>query len=554
MNLPAAILLSLFLALSLPATPCFSQGNPTFGYEMFERHGAVMLLIDPAQGTIIDANRAAADFYGYSLDELRRMRIQQINTLSEAQTRQEWELASKESRNYFIFRHRLANGEIRPVEVYSWPITVNGRAVLFSIIHDVSGRETLQQALVESEVRLRQAERVAGVGHWTLDLGRGTYTFSEGAREILGLTGESWAAKDILALIPPDDRKLMEQSRHGLVERGDEYNIKVRFQRPSDGKILDLHSQGFFDPKENLLFGVIHDLTDYTQAMRTLKSRTWRFTAVVSVFVVVQFVAIGLLARAVKKRRLAEQALLEREARLKDSDRLLREKNAELERFTYTVSHDLKSPLVTIQTFLGYLRQDLAANDAVRLDKDVAYIDAAAQRMTLLLDELREFSQVGRVVNEPLRVSFAELTQEALGLVAGRISARGVQVRTQQVDLTLVGDRPRLVALWQNLLENAVKYMGDQAQPLIEVGVDPTREETVFFVRDNGMGIEPRHQEKIFELFKRVDTGGEGTGFGLALVKRIVEVHGGRIWVESEGLGKGSCFFFSLPAAEKYTS
>jgi signal transduction histidine kinase len=288
--------------------------------------------------------------------------------------------------------------------------------------------------------------------------------------------------------------------------------------------------------------------------MRTLKSRTWRFTAVVSVFVVVQFVAIGLLARAVKKRRLAEQALLEREARLKDSDRLLREKNAELERFTYTVSHDLKSPLVTIQTFLGYLRQDLAANDAVRLDKDVAYIDAAAQRMTLLLDELREFSQVGRVVNEPLRVSFAELTQEALGLVAGRISARGVQVRTQQVDLTLVGDRPRLVALWQNLLENAVKYMGDQAQPLIEVGVDPTREETVFFVRDNGMGIEPRHQEKIFELFKRVDTGGEGTGFGLALVKRIVEVHGGRIWVESEGLGKGSCFFFSLPAAEKYTS
>ena len=101
----------------------------------------------------------------------------------------------------------------------------------------------------------------------------------------------------------------------------------------------------------------------------------------------------------------------------------------------------------------------------------------------------------------------------------------------------------------QNLLDNAVKYMGDQPEPCIEIGLSGTGRDTVFFVRDNGIGIAPEHGEKIFGLFEKLDSTSEGTGLGLTLVKRIVEMNGGRIWMESDGVGHGACFRFTLPDA-----
>jgi signal transduction histidine kinase len=102
----------------------------------------------------------------------------------------------------------------------------------------------------------------------------------------------------------------------------------------------------------------------------------------------------------------------------------------------------------------------------------------------------------------------------------------------------------------QNLIDNAAKFMGDQPEPTIEIGAREEDNEWIFFVRDNGIGIETKHQQKIFGLFDKLDPRTEGTGVGLALVKRIVEVHGGRVWVESEGKGKGSMFCFTLPIIE----
>ena len=113
----------------------------------------------------------------------------------------------------------------------------------------------------------------------------------------------------------------------------------------------------------------------------------------------------------------------------------------------------------------------------------------------------------------------------------------------------LFGDLPRLVEIWQNLVENAVKYMGSQVKPSIKLGLEQVAGETVFFVRDNGIGIDTRYHENIFGLFNKLDSASEGSGLGLALVKRIVELYGGRIWVESQGSGQGSCFRFTLPGA-----
>jgi signal transduction histidine kinase len=227
----------------------------------------------------------------------------------------------------------------------------------------------------------------------------------------------------------------------------------------------------------------------------------------------------------------------------------LKQKNSELERFTYTVSHDLKSPLVTVKTFLGYLEQDLARPDPERVKQDVAYMHTATEKMGQLLDELLNLARVGRKENPAVRVTFRELAQEAVRLVAGRISTGGVKVQMADAVVTLEGDRPRLMEIWQNLVENACKFMGNQPQPQVEIGVEQRGPQTVFFVRDNGAGIEPRYQAKVFGLFEQLNPKSEGTGMGLALVKRIVELYKGRIWVESPGLGQGANFLFTLPGA-----
>jgi signal transduction histidine kinase len=228
----------------------------------------------------------------------------------------------------------------------------------------------------------------------------------------------------------------------------------------------------------------------------------------------------------------------------------LESKNTELEGFTYTVSHDLKSPLFTIRGFLGYLEQDALSGNQVRLKSDIQRITDATDKMQRLLNELLELSRVGRLKNESTYVPFADITQEASELVQGQIMQRGITLSIDP-DLPVVyGDRPRLTEVLQNLLDNAAKFMGDQKEPRIEIGCqgqDAEHGMPIFYVRDNGMGIPSEHFERVFGLFNKLDPKTDGTGIGLALVKRIIEVHGGRIWVESQA-GKGSTFFFTLPA------
>ena len=223
-------------------------------------------------------------------------------------------------------------------------------------------------------------------------------------------------------------------------------------------------------------------------------------------------------------------------------------RNAELERFTYTVSHDLRSPLVTIRGFLGYLRQDALANDLTRFEKDMSRIANAVDRMQELLNDLLELSRVGRIISPPIDVPFELIVQETLNLINAQLNAGRVSLNIQP-DLPVVHvDPTRIMEVMQNLLSNAIKFMGDQNQPQIEIGYDgPDKNgKAILFVRDNGIGIERQYHERIFGLFNRLDPSIEGTGVGLALVKRIIEIHGGRIWIKSEP-GRGSTFYFTLP-------
>ena len=228
-------------------------------------------------------------------------------------------------------------------------------------------------------------------------------------------------------------------------------------------------------------------------------------------------------------------------------------KNAELERFSYTASHDLKSPLITIKGFLGFLQEDAKHGNLKRLESDIQRISDAADKMQRLLNDLLELSRIGRSANKPESIDLNHMISEVLELLHGRIYGGAVPIRVSvEAHLPpLYGDRSRLLEVWQNLIDNAAKFMGNQLDPQIEIGRTGNAEDgsPIFFVHDNGIGIDPKFKDRIFGLFDKLDPRSEGTGIGLALIKRIIEFHGGRVWVESE-LGKGATFYFTLPQRE----
>lgn len=382
---------------------------------------------------------------------------------------------------------------------------------------------------------------------------------------------EQFAALAALAI---DNARLTEQAQKEIIERR-EMERELRavlnsipdmiFEVSKDGTFLDFMASSEYQPimsPSQFLGKKVQDLFPKTIAEQTMFAlgRTLETDHVHAYeyglppgkeeqFFEARVSAISpesamIMVRDISQRKWVED---EREKLINE----LEGKNAELERFTYTVSHDLKSPLITIKGFLGFLEQDALSGNISRLRSDITRISDAADKMQILLNELLDLSRVGRLKTVYQDIPFEELARVAVELVQGRLSAANVQVRIQENLPTIYGDRQRLIEVLQNLIDNAAKFMGDQLLPLIEVGQRETRDGMpVFFVRDNGVGIDPSHYDRIFGLFNKLDADSEGTGIGLALVKRIIEVHGGRIWIESE-LGTGSTFLFSLPAGSE---
>lgn len=250
--------------------------------------------------------------------------------------------------------------------------------------------------------------------------------------------------------------------------------------------------------------------------------------------------------RAIKLERMnrrLHEAAAERE-KLIDS---LETKNVELERFTFTVSHDLKTPLVTIRGFQGFIRRAVEQGRYDEIVEDLERIDAAADKMGRLLDELLALARVGRVVNLSEQVSLTGLARDVEAVMAAQIREHGVELRIQEDMPEVFGDQARLRMVLQNLVDNAIKFSAHRRAPVVRIEAKRGETHTEWTVSDNGRGIAREHQGQIFGLFKRLDVAGSGTGVGLALVKRIIEAHGGRIEVRSAGLDQGCTFRLLLP-------
>jgi PAS domain S-box-containing protein len=232
----------------------------------------------------------------------------------------------------------------------------------------------------------------------------------------------------------------------------------------------------------------------------------------------------------------------------KRAEEELKSKNEELENFVYTVSHDLKSPVVTLSGFASALEEDYGD----KLDEEakgyLRFIQEASAKMGALIKDLLELSRVGGVMQPEEEVDFSAVVKESLMVLLPRIEEGGIELMMVDGFPVVRCDRKRMVQVMENLLTNAIKFRGENPSPRIEIG---NREEEGFhrfWVKDNGIGIDPQYHGRIFEVFQslREVKDDEGTGMGLTIAKKIVEQHGGRIWVES-AKGKGSTFSFTLP-------
>lgn len=256
-------------------------------------------------------------------------------------------------------------------------------------------------------------------------------------------------------------------------------------------------------------------------------------------FVGVVWWGVNSLYRMDTKRRQAERGLEETAAKLRRS-------NADLEQFAYVASHDLKEPLRAISGAIQIFQSQFRDKVDQEADDIINHTVEGAARMQALIDDLLTYSRL-TTSEGPLEPTDCEpVLQEALRNLEAAVKDSGAVVTSGKLPM-VKADRTELLQVFQNLLSNALKYRSDRT-PKIHVDAEDRGHEWVFSVRDNGIGIAPQYVDRIFRIFQRLHTRKEypGTGIGLAVCKKIVERHGGRIWVESE-LEEGSTFYFSLP-------
>jgi PAS domain S-box-containing protein len=470
-------------------------------YRAYFTASPIALFVSDTRGQYLEANGAACALTGYARGELVGMSIADIlagddRALAE---RLVGLLALGAGRSEIRIRRK--DGSVRHCLVHASPI---GADRLLGLLLDITDRREVEEQLRESEDRARSLSEAAFEAILVHDGGR-IVDVNQALCELGGYSWHELAGHDAFDLVVPEHRELVYR------------NLLADYDRPYEIEVLR---------------------RDGTRIPVELQGRSFPYRGQVH-----RVVAIRDISERKKAERVRESLIRELEA-----------KNAELERFGYTVTHDLKGPLVTIRGFADYVVRDLREGRTDRLAADAVRITEAVARLQRLLDELFELSRASRPVGPPVAVPAAELVQEALRLVRGRRPASECRVEVKGPLPVIFGDRARLVQVLQNLLDNAMKFAHTAAAPLVTVEARPPIDgKAVLVVRDNGIGMDPRHGDRVFDLFDKLDPRGEGSGVGLALVRRVVESHGGRVWLESEGRDAGTSACVTLPLAEPAT-
>jgi PAS domain S-box-containing protein len=478
-------------------------------------HDAIMTL-DPA-GTITYWNRGAERLYGWTTQEAEG---QNANALLRTRFPE-----SREALWPKLMESGLWEGELIHVTRDGVPVTAasswtlmkdekgNASAIL-EISSDITERKKAELALAESEATLRITFATMADGIVITELDEKVTDCNEAILRLTQRSREEILGKPFEDLLAPEFRSVIADACKLLV------GSVVVFTVPGSEKKGSIRADSQLLRKNG-------ERVDIETNISLVENTAG------------QPAAFLIVARDVTERKQMEAQLATSLADLKRS-------NAELEQFAYVTSHDLQEPLRMITSYVQIIEEDYKGKLDADADQYIAFTVDGAKRMQTLIDDLLAYSRVGTRGEPFIPTSMNSVLSKATANLEVAIEESHAVVTHDQLP-TVLGDESQLIQLFQNLLGNAIKFRGDDA-PMIHVGVEETKDGWVFSVRDNGIGIDMKYAERIFTVFQRLHAREEypGTGIGLAVVKKIVERHGGRIWVESEP-AKGSTFYFTLP-------
>lgn len=621
-------------SVSMQSTCIFSTNDGMYK-SFFKDNKAVILIVNPENSFIVDANTAACQYYGWTLEEITCKTIDDICCLSCEEKKLEKEKAMVEKRDYFFARHRLANGNIRYVEVYCGPMELGAQQLVYYIVHDINERKLAEDNLRRKEMQLRTAQKVGHVGSWEFDLNSGTVDASEEARRIYGLGGKQFTIAEVQKIPLPEHRQILDEALKELIEQNRPYDVQFRIKRYIDGEIRDIHSIAEYYAERNAVIGTIQDITDHKQSQKALADEVlWRRILMEQsrdgIVIIDQdgkvFEAnpryaemlgytheeihtlhmwdwnihytreqlLEMLRLADSKGILHETRQLRKDGSLIDveinanaaifGDRKLSfcvcrditgRKQAEEElltaklaadaashskdEFLATMSHELRTPLNSIIGFSDILLDETFGNLNEKQSLYIEHISTAGKHLLELINDILDLSKVeaGKMELEYEKFHLSSAIDEMRTIINPLATKKSIHLEVK-VDPQLEeikADKVKFKQIILNLLSNAIKFTPEKGHVTLEANL--LDDSVQVRITDTGIGISKTDMDKLFQPFKQLNPyltrEYEGTGLGLALVKKFVELHGGKIRVESS-VGEGSIFTFLIPLSPQISN
>lgn len=483
-----------------------TQGK-TFFQSLFREHAAVKLLFDAHTGRILEANDAAIRFYGWSLEEMRQMNVFDINTLPPEEALKEMAKARELKKNNFTFRHRLKDGSIRLVDAYASPIHINGKDYMYSIIHDVTDRIKAEEQLHLQISALNSASNAIVI------------TDTDG--------GIVWANQAFTNVTGFDMNKAVGRNPRDLVKSGAQ---PTRFYTVMWETIL----RG--EVWKGELVNKRKDGSTYVEEMTItpVKDKSGAIT---------HFIAIK---QDITDRKASERLLMQHYEELKKT-------NAELDRFVYSTSHDLRAPLLSV---LGLI--DLSREVVDRNHEALSYLDMmrdGIKRADETIKQILVYSRNSRLKPQIETMDVRQLVEHHIQDIRHMKDAEDIRYELDFPEDSLVHtDSMRLRTILQNLITNAVKYQRpEEHDKWVRVSLTRSPDSVEIAVEDNGEGIPEDRLDTVFEMFQRNSNLSTGSGLGLYMVREMVAKLGGAVTVTSS-VGQGSRFVVTLPDLQTPTA